>query len=125
MSVRVQVVDESPSGAVIAQNIFIFPSRAISVRELIRTRVIQEVQKQNEDADSGDARPNLVRPEGGNAQQRVVDTESQCSIALEAFSSNGFFLFVNEEQMTSLDQTILVTPNTHVSFVRLVTLVGG
>lgn len=125
MSVKVKVVDESSSGAVVAESVFIFPSQAISVRELIRTRVIQEVQKLNEDADSTEARTGLVRPGGGNAQQRPVDSEIQCSIALEAFSSSGFFLFVNQEQMTSLDQTVLVTPNTKVSFVRLVALVGG
>jgi hypothetical protein len=58
-------------------------------------------------------------------ERRKVDWEAQYQLALEAFARNGFFILVNDHQVESLDETILLTPATQVSFIRLIPLVGG
>jgi hypothetical protein len=58
-------------------------------------------------------------------KNRIVDVELQISTALAAFKNNGFFLLVNDKQLTELDDEIIITPNTSVSFLKLIPLVGG
>lgn len=56
---------------------------------------------------------------------RLLDAEAQCALAVKGFGSNGFFVLVNDRQAESLDEEIIVGPDTKVSFVKLVPLVGG
>jgi hypothetical protein len=57
--------------------------------------------------------------------RRAIDAEEQCEKALEAFCRNGFILLVNDRQVEELDETIEVGPETSVTFLKLVPLVGG
>lgn len=108
-----------------------FLNETISVRELIRERVYEEVRQYN--ATTPEYFRGLVQPT--NAEQtlngvrvrehRRVDWEEQYKKAIEAFERNGFFILVNERQVESLEETITLTPTTQVSFVKLVPLVGG
>jgi hypothetical protein len=103
----------------------------ISLRELIRTRVREEVAKYNADA-SGTFR-GLVAPEGSEQtgggfklrKGRLVDWEKQAEVATEAFRRNGFFVLVDGRQVTELDEELELDADSEIRFVRLVPLVGG
>jgi len=103
----------------------------ITVRDLIRTRVRDEVARYN-------LRPlemfrGLVAPTDAEQsvdgyrlrKPRTLDWEKQADIAIDAFGRNGFFVLVNGRQATDLDQEISVGDTADVAFVKLVQLVGG
>ncbi len=56
---------------------------------------------------------------------RQLDWQKQFEVALEAFEANRILILVNERQVESLDEEIVVEPETQVTFLRLVPLVGG
>lgn len=100
----------------------------ISVRQLICSRVEAEVEKINK----GEKQPaSLVKPAKleeilNNAKKkRTVNLEKQQEVALKAFESNGFLMFINDEQVTDLDEEIPLTNDLTVKFLKLVQLVGG
>jgi hypothetical protein len=125
------VYDEKPSGEREAAGTLDFLTERITVRELIRERVYQEVREFN--ARTSDVFQGLVQPEDTERllngyrmkTQRKIDWEKQYEKALKAFDNNGFFLLVDDKQVESLDAEITLTPTTGVSFVRLMPLVGG
>lgn len=108
-----------------------FLTETITVSELIRERVYEEVRQYN--AAMPEYFRGLVQPANAEAtlnghrlrERRRVDWEKQCQLALEAFERNGFFILVDDRQVESLDETITIAPTTQVSFVKLVPLVGG
>lgn len=103
----------------------------MTVRELIRSRIYQEVQDYNQkglEYFRGLVEPtNAERVLNGYKlkQRRKIDWQEQFDRALEAFSRNGFFVLVGDRQAESLDQEFEVKVDTEVSFVKLVPLVGG
>jgi hypothetical protein len=58
-------------------------------------------------------------------KKRQLDAAEQRARAVEAFERSGFFLLVDDRQVAGLDEVITVRPDTEVSFVKLVPLVGG
>jgi hypothetical protein len=103
----------------------------ITVRELIRSRVYQEVQ------DFNLKRPQpvrgLVQPTDAEATlngyqlrtPRLIDWKSQFEKAITAFNRLQILVLVNDRQVESLDEEIEVKPGTTVTFLRLAMLVGG
>jgi hypothetical protein len=103
----------------------------MTVRELIRARIYQEVQDYNQ------KQPEYFRGlvEPTNAERilngyklkakRAIDWEDQYRRATEAFERNGFFVLVGDKQAETLDQEFEVKVDAEVSFVRLMPLVGG
>lgn len=103
----------------------------ISVRELIYQRVTQEVQ------DFNSRQPAvfrmLVQPSDTERtlngykfhQPRQVDPVTQYEKAIEAFEGNGFIVLVDNYQVERLDDEIALHPETSVTFLKLVPLVGG
>lgn len=136
MSVIVSVRDETAIGNVYHEVPLEFPSEQITVRDLIRERVYQEVQDFNRKRDEQIFR-GLVQPTdaerilNGSRQEyrlktaRSIDWKPQFEKALEAFTQNGFFILIDNQQAESLDQTFTITPQTQISFVKLTMLVGG
>ena len=55
----------------------------------------------------------------------IVDEEKACYDALAGFQANAFFVIVDGEQKTDLNDELMLTKNTAVQFVRLTPLVGG
>jgi hypothetical protein len=55
----------------------------------------------------------------------LLDEGAMREAALAAFERNGFFLFVGERQVTSLDEMVKIGLETEVVFIKLVPLVGG
>jgi hypothetical protein len=131
MSVLVKVVDELANGDSTGELTLEFLTERITVRELIRSRVYQEVQEYNA-RQSGLFR-GLVQPT--DAEQvlngyrlrpgRKINWEHQFEKAVRAFQGNGVIVIVDDRQLEELDQVIELRPESKVSFLRLVPLIGG
>jgi hypothetical protein len=108
-----------------------FPSNRVTVRELIETRVREEVENYNR------TQPEifrlLVQP---NLTERVlngfkfkekkkINWREQYEKAIEAFERNGFIVLVDDLQVEDLDQIIEIEAETSVTFLKLVPLAGG
>lgn len=131
MSVTLTVRDERTDGGLSDTLVLEFLTERITVRELIRSRVYQEVQDHNR------KKPprfrGLVQPEAAetrlnaprDGRPREVDWKRQFEVACQAFERRGFLVLVGDRQATSLDEEIVIAPDTEVSFLKLVPLVGG
>jgi hypothetical protein len=128
------VCDETPVGDRKNLRDLDFLNERVTVRELIRERVYEEVREYNA-ARLGAVFNGLVQPTETEAtlngyrfrdgQRRQINWEAQYERAIRAFENNGFFLLVDDKQAESLDDEIQIRPGMTVSFLRLVPLVGG
>lgn len=131
MAATLVVRDETIAGKSFKEWSLEFLTEKITVRELIRSRVYQEVQDYN--AKTDDVFRGLIQPEGTEKvlngfkpkQKRVIDWKRQFEHALKAFKSNQILILVNTRQAEDLDEEIIISADTAVSFVKLVPLVGG
>jgi hypothetical protein len=106
-------------------------SERITVGELIRTRVYQEVRDYN--LNQPEYFRGLVQPTDAERtlngfkvqQRRRIDPEKQFERAIESFHRNGFFILVNGLQVDELEEEIEIGSETTVTFLKLVALVGG
>jgi hypothetical protein len=129
------VRDETPTGSVTNQLTLDVLAETITVRELIRSRVYQEVQDYNlrQRQEASAAFRGLVTPTDAEQtlngarlrKPRQIDWKQQFDKASDAFTRNGFFILIDDKQAESLDETITLRHDTRVSFVKLVPLVGG
>jgi hypothetical protein len=136
MPVTVIIRDETAAGDVFHEHPLELPSERISVRDLIRERVYQEVQdfnqRQHEQIFRGLVQPtdaervlNGGRPEFHLKQRRQIEWKPQFEKAQEAFLRNGFFILIDDRQAAELDEEFDVGPKSQISFVKLTLLVGG
>ena len=131
MASSLTVHDETLFGAKENPLTLDFLTETITARELIRERIYEEVRQYN--ATTPEYFRGLVQPTDAETtlngarlrERRRVDWEVQYRKALDAFSSNGFFILVDDRQIESLDETFEIRLTTQVSFVKLVPLVGG
>lgn len=133
MSVSIQVFDETTTGECTNELVVDLLSENITVRELIRSRVYQEVKDYNVRAFQKGEFRGLVQP--GEVERtlnntcdrrvREIDWQKQYEIALDAFNRNGFIVLIDDYQAESLDEEIHIKPETRISFLKLVPLVGG
>ncbi len=108
-----------------------FLTERITVRELIRSRVYQEVKDYN--TSQPEYFRGLVQPTDTEKtlngykfrQLRQIDWEKQFEKAIAAFEGNSFVILVDDEQVTELEEEIVVAPGTSVTFLKLIPLVGG
>jgi hypothetical protein len=106
-------------------------SERITVRELIRSRVYQEVQDYNRK--QPERFRGLIQPTDAEAtlngyqlrQPRLIDWKSQFEKAVTAFNQRQILILLDDRQLESLDEEIEVQPGTTVTFLRLTMLVGG
>jgi hypothetical protein len=129
--VTVTIKDQSGAGKVaLAITLEGIDSR-ITLRDLIRTRVREEVARYN--ATLADIFQGLVMPDGAQPTpkgfrmpaRRAIDWEQQADHALDAFGRNGFFILVGGRQATDLDEVLELKAESDIRFLRLVQLVGG
>jgi hypothetical protein len=136
MSVTLTIRDRSATGDVLDELPLEFPSERITVRELIRERVYQEVQDFNRKRDEmvfkGLVQPtdaervlNGRRTDYRLKNRRQIDWKDQFEKAVDAFGRNGFFVLIDDKQAEGLEQEFTIGHGTEVSFVKLVQLVGG
>jgi hypothetical protein len=134
MSVVVTVRDETTDGTKSDAVELTFPTERITIRELIRERVYQEVQDYNRKAsDVAAVFRGLIQPNESEIalngfkvrKGKEVDWKTQFEKACEAFEKNRVLILVGDRQAESLDETIELTRGVEVTFLKLVMLVGG
>ncbi len=127
----VLVHDETTSGQRTNSFALDWLTERLTVRELLRARIYQEVQDYN--LKKPEYFRGLVEPTEAERTlngyklkaRRKIDWQEQFRRACEAFERNGFFVLVGDRQAESLDEEFEVKVDTEVSFVKLVPLVGG
>jgi hypothetical protein len=123
--------DTTMSGETLGELSLDVLNERISVRELIRSRVYQEVQDHNRRQPprfSG-----LIQPESDEralngerpARPRQIDWNRQFERVLQAFRKNQILILLGDRQLTDLDEEIVIGPKTEISFLRLTLLTGG
>lgn len=131
MPVTLSIRDETTSGRLLNEWSLQCLTERLTVRELIRSRVYQEVQDFN--LKQPEIFRGLVQPTDAEQtlngfklrKTRALDWKLQFDKAVAAFEANQILILVNDRQAISLDEEIQITPGTKVSFLRLTLLVGG
>lgn len=108
----------------------IFEER-LTLRELIRRRVYQEVAEHN--AGPSEVFRGLIQPTDAEVtlngyrmrRHSRIDAERQFELAISAFERNGFVVLVDDRQVEELDDVVELHRGTEVTFLKLVPLVGG
>jgi hypothetical protein len=126
----VTVRDESATGRELGLQRLTLPD-SVTLRDLIRHRVREEVARHNLTEPSSFVR--LVEPveveaalNGSRSRPtQPLDWERQADIALEGFTRNAFFVLVGHRQVEDLDEVLDLDDTDTIAFVRLVALVGG
>lgn len=126
--------DETASGSVTNELTLDTLTEEVTVRELIRARVYQEVQDYNVRQRQGAVDfKGLITPTDAEKTlngsrlraPREINWKTQFEKACEAFDRNGFFILIDDRQAESLEEKVQLRHDTRVSFVKLVPLVGG
>lgn len=127
----ITISDERGIGNKTAVRTLDFQSETVSVRELIRRRVHDEVNDYN--ATLPEHFQGLVQPTDAERElngyrlktRRKLDVEAQYARALEGFEARSFLVLVDDQQIVDLDAPVTLSPSTEVTFLQLVPLVGG
>ncbi|WP_405869833.1 MULTISPECIES: hypothetical protein [unclassified Streptomyces] len=128
---NVTFVDETTAGERGAGWELEVAEERLTVGELIRRRVFQEVAEYN--ARTPGVFQGLVQPEDAERvlngyalrTSRRMDPQAQTELALKAFAGNGFLVLVGDRQITDPAEEIELPLGTEVTFLKLVPLVGG
>jgi hypothetical protein len=131
MAITVKIKDQSGAGRIGMTTTLDGISSMITLRDLVRTRVREEVARYN--AAPEPVFPGLVMPEGAQPARegfrmpglRRIDWQQQADRVIEAFERNGFFVLVDDRQVTELDEALDLAADSDIRFVRLVQLTGG
>lgn len=127
----ITIRDETRPGRTVSEVVLPELPDRLTVRELIRTRVREEVAKANLHKET--AHHLLIQPTDAEVtlngyrlkQPRTIDWERQAEVAEDAFGRNGYFVIVDGRQVETLDDELVLTPETEVRFLKLTPLVGG
>ncbi len=127
----ITILDEAASGENFSTRRLEIAGEHVTLRELIRRRIQDEVEEFNRK--KSDVFFGLVQPTETEKvlngyrlkKPRKLNWESQYERALEAFAGNGFFVIVDGHQVEELDEVIPLQENSSVQFLKLVPLVGG
>ena len=128
---QLTISDQTTAGETTGACVLDLLTERITICELIRSRVYQEVQDYN--LKQGQVFNGLVQPEETEKtltgwklkKPRQLDWKRQLDRALEAFEGGQILILVNDRQAESLDEEIVLEPQTTVTFLRLLPLVGG
>lgn len=132
MAATLTIRDEELSGKTTREFSLEFLTERITVRELIRSRVYQEVKDHNAKQNLAEFQ-GLVQPTDAERtlngfrlkKPRRIDWQRQFDQAIGAFERNEILILVDDRQVESLDEPIEIASDTSVSFLRLTLLVGG
>ncbi|GAB1855300.1 hypothetical protein MHTCC0001_01330 [Flavobacteriaceae bacterium MHTCC 0001] len=129
--ITLTVNDETASGDILNQIQIEVESERTTLKDIITARVLGEVEAYN--SSSSEYFKGLIQPNEAEKtlngfrvkKKKKIDGEQQVYVALDAFLKNGYFVIVDDEQITDYDQEILVSKDTSISFLKLTPLVGG
>lgn len=127
----VKIRDEAVDGREISSADFLFPNHTVTLREILRARIGQEVARFN--AELPDLFRGLVQPEDSEQilngfrlkSKRPLDVEVQIEKACRSFERNGFLVIAGTRQILDLDTPVELLPGEPVQFLKLVPLIGG
>jgi len=127
----IQIWDETIPGTRSNAGPVTLQAGPLSLKDVIRSRVQQEVSRYNESLP--EMFQGLVQPEESEEilngfrmkTRRPLDWEKQYQRACISFEKNGFLVVVNGLQVTELDDPLDVDRDSEVQFVKLVPLAGG
>jgi hypothetical protein len=130
-SISVKMTDETTSGKIVNEVEVLFAGELTTVKEIITARVSAEVANYNNQMPA--YYKGLIQPTEAETtlngyrlqQKRKVAVEQQVETALDAFGKNGYFILIDNIQAESLEQMVVITPQTTISFIKLTPLVGG
>jgi hypothetical protein len=134
MQTEITVRDELATGlgTPITEFVLELPDNYITVRELIRQRIEQEIAAYNaQHTNNLDTFLQLQGQELLNPQRPAVrntpklNAEQQLELAFSAFERNGLLILIDDRQVDQLDDYVAFSPQTVVTFLKLVPLVGG
>src|SRR5262245_18679885 len=112
MSMTLTIRDATASGRPLHEWALEVLTERISVRELIRSRVYQEVQDYNRS--QPDRFHGLIQPSDAEQtlngvkllKKRQIDWKAQVDKATEAFERNQILILLDDKQLESLDEEI-------------------
>lgn len=130
-TLTLSIKDENFSGKVLQEVLINFNSQTVTIKDIIEARVGQEVANYNKKLP--EYYNGLIEPTDAEKtingyklrSKKPIDAEKQVYVALDAFQKNGFFVLIDNQQCTLLDQSIQLERDTRISFVKLTPLVGG
>ncbi len=129
--ITLKIIDETAGGKVLNEVEVSFQNELTTVQDIINTRVYAEVEAYNNKMP--EYYRGLIQPGEAETtlngfklkQRKKIDAEQQLFTALDAFKRNGFFVLIDNIQAESLEQMVVINPNTTISFLKLTPLVGG
>ena len=98
--------DETASGTLLNQVCLLLEGPSITVEELLRKRIKEEVESYSREYPERDG--------GGVFQLQAAGSH----IALRSFRDRGFVIYINNRRVDDLKQEVEVSPNTSVRFVE-------
>lgn len=123
--------DEEMTGRSLCEFSINILTETITVRELLRSRVYQQIKDHN--LRRLGAFQGIVKP--GETEEmlndkrfsklRDVDWKPYFERAVEAYQRNQILVLVSDQQTESLEEQVEIKPGTEVVFMRLTPLVGG
>ncbi len=125
------IKDETASGDILNEIRIQVENERTTLKDIITTRVLTEVENYN------NSKPEyfkgLIQPSEAEKtlngfrikKRKTIDGEQQVYVALDAFLKNGYFVIVDDEQITDYNKEMLVSADTKISFLKLTPLVGG
>lgn len=127
----IRIFDASLHGERIAAGGILLDQGPATLRDLIRGRLRQEVDRYNHALP--ETFEGLVQPEESEQilnrfrmkTKRPLDWEVQCRRAYSSFEKNGFLVLVDGKQVTELDSRLVLRDDSEIDFIKLVPLVGG
>jgi hypothetical protein len=129
MPFTLSILDETTAGARQNAGEFQFEISTSTLREIIQQRVRQEVERFNQSdfqVFRGLIQPGETERILNDVRERpFLDWQKQYDRAVAAFNGNGFLVFVDDRQITDLDETLHLTAQTKIAFLKLVPLIGG
>lgn len=131
MAYQLKIKDETAGGKILNEIIISLQHELVSVKEIISSRVTSEVETYNQRLP--EYFQGLVQPDATEKtlygykmpKRKLIDAEQQVYVALDAFINNAYFVLIDQKQAISLDEMVLLEPETEVSFVKLTPLIGG
>ena len=131
----ITIKDQTTAGKTTGELTLDLLTETLTVRELIRSRVYQEVEDYNLKQRAGvtDNFNGLVQPTGAEKTlngfrlrtPRQISWKPQFEKACEAFEQNGFLILIDNHQAENLDESITLRADSQVGFLKLMPLVGG
>jgi hypothetical protein len=133
MLTKIKVQDETTFSLGKPENVLnVFVNgETITVRELIRSRIFQEVETYNQQLPKSFhlfVQPNDAKRKLNGYQMkkpRLIDSQAQYELALQAFENNGFLILAGDWQVGGLEDEIRLHPGTEVTFLKLAPIFGG